>query len=45
MDTRNPKQTDAVFEYTSLHKLTVPIKIEPITAGRRVLYNLKLSLP
>jgi hypothetical protein len=39
-DTQNPKQTDAMFEYTSLHKLTVSIKIELITAGRRMLYYL-----
>jgi hypothetical protein len=39
-DTQNPKQTDAVFEYTSLHKLTVSIKTVLMTAGRRMLHYL-----
>ena len=44
-DTQNLKQSDAEFEQTGLHRLTVSIKIELIRARRRMLCNLELSLP
>ena len=43
-DKQTPPKTDADFNHTSLHILTVSITIELIRAGRRMLYNLELSL-